>query len=124
MLGDRDANGRFLPGHAPTNKGRGGRKRVPRELGYLKAMYSVVDKEAWKQIVTQAVKDAEGTGPAAAAARRWLANYLIGRPVERQIIQVGAMDARERELLSELSELYRSMSEEESDDTSSDAAST
>ena len=88
-------------------------------------MYSVVDNEVWEKIVCQAAADAErGEGAVAAAARRWLANYLIGRPVERQIISVGAMDARERELLSELSELYRSMSEVESDDTPSNAAST
>jgi len=126
VMTERDACGRFLPGNqaAKGNRGGPGRKARPVELRYLKAMYSVVDKEAWKQIVERAVKDGQGTGPEATAARRWLANYLIGRPVERQIIQVGAMDARERELLSELSELYRSMSEEESDDTSSDAAST
>lgn len=55
-------------------------------------------------------------------AIRFFADYLLGKPVERQIVSVGVMDARERELLTELSELYRSMGEVESDDTTDDTA--
>lgn len=84
-------------------------------------MRSAVTAADIKDITQKAVASAK-TGDH--QARLFLFNYLLGKPVERQIISVGAMDARERELLSELSELYRSMSEVESDDTPSNAAST
>jgi len=69
----------------------------------------VVTPEVWVAIVKRAVEDAKQGD---ARARAWLADYLIGRPVERQVIAVGAMDPRERALLEELSGLYANLGPE------------
>jgi len=45
-------------------------------------------------------------------AIRFFADYLIGRPLERQIVAHGRMSARQQELLEYMAELYRSIAEE------------
>lgn len=76
-LGGRDANGRYVKGH----KSNGGRAPVMREVRYYDILKSTVTFDDWKSIVERAVNDAKrGDG----VARKWLADYLIGPPIERK----------------------------------------
>ncbi len=69
----RDSKGRFGQG----NQGGPGRPRRETELEYLKAMREVVTMEDWRAICQAAKRDAlKGD----AAARKWLAGYLVGIP--------------------------------------------
>lgn len=84
-MADRDAHGRFLPGH----KSRGGR---PKSYGdILEAMASVVTPAKAKQVAERALKDAIKGDK---AARAWLFSYLLGKPPEfiNQVVDmVGVM---------------------------------
>lgn len=77
---ERDAQGRFAKGN------RGGPGRPPRktEERYLRAMTRAVLLKDWRAIVKRAVAQAR-TGDK--DARRWLSDYLLGRPVQRAEIQ-------------------------------------
>lgn len=78
-LGGRDKNGRFVKGH----KSNGGRAPVMREVRYYDILKSTVTFDDWAEIVKRAVTDAKrGDG----VARKWLADYLIGPPIERKEI--------------------------------------
>lgn len=70
----RDAKGRFTKGHG----GGPGRPRK-QKAEYLDVMSDVLTLKAWRIIVKRAIKDAQGGDK---AARAWLANYVLGRPVE------------------------------------------
>lgn len=75
---DRDAQGRFLPGHAPTPGG--GRPPRATEAAYLQAFREEVPIEKWRELLRMAVADALGDNwKARDAARRWLAEYCIPR---------------------------------------------
>lgn len=78
-MADRTDSGRFAPGHAPSNRGRGGRPRRPVEERYLRAISVNTSAEDWRLIVDRAVKDAKDGDD---KARRWLSEYLIGKPTE------------------------------------------
>jgi len=76
MMDGREENGRFKKGHTGNPNGRAPRGREERYYEILKQSVSIDD---WKQIITKAVDQAKRGD---AVARKWLADYLIGPPVE------------------------------------------
>ena len=76
-MGDRDASGKFVKG----NPGGPGRKKREVETDYLIALVKAVSMEDWEAIVHKAVVQARHGD---AVARKWLADYIIGAPVQRQ----------------------------------------
>lgn len=86
MNGDqRDERGRFVKGTAPGP----GRPAKARELAYLAVFQEIVTLDKWREVIKQAVEDAIGGGAldsqSRERARRFLADYVIGRP--KQVIQ-------------------------------------
>ncbi len=75
----RDKNGRFVKGHEPM----GGRPKREREVEYYRILSTRVTIDDWHAIIDRAIRDAKSGD---AVARRWLADYLIGPPVERKEI--------------------------------------
>jgi hypothetical protein len=75
LNGHRDGKGRFTLG----NPGGPSRPRRAVELNYLATLADAVPKRRWRKIITRAVRDAEAGD---AKARRWLAEYLLGRRAE------------------------------------------
>lgn len=76
---DRDKNGRFARG----NGGGPGRPKKVREEQYLDILLSVVTPKEWETVCAVALQRAKaGDGK----AREWLANYIVGKPVDRQEI--------------------------------------
>lgn len=73
---DRDENGRFAKG----NKGGPGRPNKARETRYYEIAMLAVTFEQWKKIIQRAGSDAESGD---AAARRFLADYLLPTPAQR-----------------------------------------
>ena len=74
----RDERGRFAKGNHS-----GGRAPVMREVRYYEILKSTVTFDDWKAIIERAVTDAKrGDG----VARKWLADYLVGPPIERKEI--------------------------------------
>lgn len=71
--------GKFVPG----NKASPGRKPKERELRYYDILMSAVTFEDWEAIVKKAAEQAKRGDQ---AARKWLADYLVGAPVQRQEI--------------------------------------
>ncbi|NLE76760.1 MAG: hypothetical protein GX605_08415 [Chloroflexi bacterium] len=67
--------GQFLPG----NPGGPGRGRRTAEERYLQALTRRVKLDDWRAIVDRAVADAKAGDD---RARRWLSDYLIGKPTE------------------------------------------
>lgn len=79
---ERDEKGRFKKG----NKISPGRAPVAREIRYYDILKTSVTFSDWEDIVKKAVNDAKrGDG----VARKWLADYLIGPPVEHKDITSG-----------------------------------
>jgi hypothetical protein len=74
----RDDKGRFAQG----NPG-GGRKPKATEERYLELMKSTVSEADWTAIIARAVVDAKRGDT---AARKFIADYLIGPPVEKKQI--------------------------------------
>jgi len=81
----RDANGRFLKGHAPLSPGRPSR---PVEIEYMNILKQGVTADDFKKIVATAVSLAMAGDW---KAREWLSNYLIGKPP--QILELRGADA-------------------------------
>ena len=75
----RDDNGKFIKG----NGGGPGRPKRDKESAYLEVMRSIVTNKRWRVIIQKATEKAEHGD---AIARKWLADYLIGPPVERKEI--------------------------------------
>lgn len=75
--GERDANGRFVRGNVGNPNGRAPKEREER---YYEITMSAVTYEEWRAIVLKA-KDQAKHGDA--AARKWLADYLMGPPVQK-----------------------------------------
>lgn len=73
----RDEKGRFIKGVSGNPKGRS-----PREVEeeYRQILVTSVTKEDWAMIVKRAVSDAKKGDT---AARKFIADYLIGLPVQR-----------------------------------------
>ena len=76
----RDKNGQFKKGEY---KGGPGRPKKEREVEYYRILTMRCTREDWDAIVDKAVKQAKGGD---SVARKWLADYLIGPPVERKEI--------------------------------------
>lgn len=74
---ERDAKGRFVKGQSGNPDGRPKREV---EADYLVMLGAVVTPERWRAIVEKAATQAERGDD---RARRWLSDYLIGKPVER-----------------------------------------
>lgn len=74
----RDENGRFLKGVTGNPKGR---PKVEREIQYYRILQTAVSLADWEAIVQKAVEQAKRGD---AVARKWLADYLIGPPIERK----------------------------------------
>ena len=75
---DRDDKGRFPPG---TSGNPNGRPKKDREEQYHAILLSVVTPASWKRICVKAVEQAEKGDR---YAREFIADYLIGPPVQKQ----------------------------------------
>lgn len=73
----RDDNGRFVKGTSGNPKGRTKRQV---EDTYLQAFRDSVSPDDWGAIIARAVSDAKKGD---AVARKFIADYLIGQPVQR-----------------------------------------
>lgn len=73
---DRTPDGKFSDGH----KGIGGRPRKEREDRFYEVAVSAVSFKDWREIIDAAVKQAKRGDT---AARKFLADYLMGTPVQR-----------------------------------------
>lgn len=76
----RDNKGRFGPG----NKLSPGRAPKARELARLAILNEIVNEENWRAVVTSALNDAisGADGATREKGRRFIADYLIGKPIE------------------------------------------
>lgn len=72
----RDKNGRFVAG----NGGGPGRPKRDIEHKYLDITLANCSQSEWREIVKKAVQQAVRGD---AVARKWLADYIIGTPVQR-----------------------------------------
>lgn len=72
----------------------GGPGRPPREteLSYLKKLSELCTLEDWGEIVAKALQDAKSGD---AAARSWIAAYLVGKP-ENKAVPLSKIESRER----------------------------
>lgn len=77
---DRDANGRFIKGNSGNPTGRASRAREER---YYEILKSTITFEDWQAIVKKAGEQAKRGD---AVARKFLADYLVGPPIERKEI--------------------------------------
>jgi hypothetical protein len=77
----RDTQGRFLPGNklAVGNRG-GGRPPKDREARFYEILTTACTYKEWREIVKTAVAQAKGGDK---DARKFLAHYLIGPPVQK-----------------------------------------
>lgn len=73
---ERDEKGRFTKGSSGNPAGR---PRRATEERYLAVLCEAVPLTRWRKIVERAVVDAEKGDD---KARRWLGDYVIGRPTE------------------------------------------
>ncbi len=78
---ERDANGKFVAGNqvAKGNRG-GGRLPKEREERFYEILISTVTFERWKKIVLKAAEQAERGD---STARKFIADYSIGVPVQK-----------------------------------------
>jgi hypothetical protein len=75
----RDENGRFVKGHPKM----GGRPTRAKEDAYYRILMTACSQKDWEAIVDKAVEQAKRGD---AVARKWLADYLVGPPIERKEI--------------------------------------
>jgi hypothetical protein len=73
----RDEKGRFVKGSAGNPHGRPPKER---EVRFYEITLATVTFDDWKEIVARAVQDAKRGDT---AARKWLADYLIGTPEQK-----------------------------------------
>jgi hypothetical protein len=76
-MAERDESGRFRKGISGNPKGRPPKER---ELRFYEITLQAVTFDDWKEIVKKAVQQAKRGD---AQARKWLADYLMGPPVQR-----------------------------------------
>ena len=79
MAAVRGKDGKFIKGSG----GGPGRPPKKREERYSEIMLSCVTFVEWEKIVKKAASQAKGGN---AVARKWLSDYLMGPPVQRQEI--------------------------------------
>jgi len=107
---ERNSNGTFKKGNSLTRKSKGGRPTRKTEEKYLKAMIGKVPLTKWRQIADRAVQDAMGQDRTITvtvdvngnelgrettsqridvvnAARAWLSDHLMGKPVDRMEVE-------------------------------------
>ena len=75
-MAEREENGQFAKGHP----GGPGRPTKEREERFYEITLTAVTFDDWKAIVTKAKEQAKRGD---AVARKWLADYLMGPPVQR-----------------------------------------
>ena len=75
---ERDENGRFIAGNSGNPNGRPPKKREERFLEITLESCTFTD---WKEIVKKAVDQAKRGN---ATARKWLSDYVIGPPTQKQ----------------------------------------
>ena len=75
---ERNARGKFAKGNRVSAKG--GRRPNLIVEDYQKAFQSAVSPAEWKSVISRALRDAKKGN---AGARRWLSEYLIGTPIQR-----------------------------------------
>ncbi len=76
-MAERDTNGRFVKGEY---RGGPGRPRKEREDRFYEVAVTAVTFQDWKEVILAAVKQAKRGD---AAARKFLADYLMGTPVQK-----------------------------------------
>ena len=76
----RNNKGQFIKGQTGNPNGRPKREREER---YLEITVSTVTFDDWREIVTKAKKDAMRGD---SVARKWLSDYLLGTPVQKNEI--------------------------------------
>ena len=74
---NRDSSGRFISGHGVKSPGR---PRREFEEKYVLALTSRTTAEDWQLIIDRAIADAKRGDW---RARQWLADYIIGKPVQQ-----------------------------------------
>jgi len=77
MAAIRDKNGRFKKGSVANPNGR---PKKEREIRFYEITLTACTYADWREIVKKAVAQAKRGD---ASARKWLADYLIGPPVQR-----------------------------------------
>ena len=77
---DRDENGRFIKGSTGNTRGRMPKER---EIKFYEVTLSAVTFDDWREIINKA-KDQAKRGDA--VARKFLADYLMGPPVQKSEI--------------------------------------
>jgi len=76
-MAERNDKGQFVKGETGNPKGRPAKEREGR---YYEILMSTVTFEVWAEIVKKAAEQARKGDQ---AARKWLADYLVGPPVNR-----------------------------------------
>ena len=97
-MSDRTPQGQFAPG----NPGGPGRPPKARELAYLAVLREAVSLDDGAPVVARAKADAvsagygEGEGATRDKARRFLADYLLGRPAQTLHLDRGDDDVSDQ----------------------------
>jgi hypothetical protein len=89
MVG-RDANGRFVKGHPPTNNGKGGRQKRATEEKYIRAMMKEVPATEWSKVLRTGIQLAKAGDLGWA---KFIASYLMGLPKQR--LDIGQAEGQE-----------------------------
>jgi hypothetical protein len=74
-VAERDISGRFVSGHAKV----GGRAKGSGTIDYIAILREECSSAQWRAIIARALEQARRGDN---AARRWVSEYLIGKPVE------------------------------------------
>ena len=82
-MSNRDSNGRFVKGHKASVGNKGGRPPKKREERFYEIALRACTFKDWRAIVKKAVEQAKGGDT---AARKFLADYLMGPPAQRHEI--------------------------------------
>lgn len=76
-LGDDDLD---LPQEQTAVRHSGDIEKTLRQVDYLKSMAQCVSLDDWREVVQRALKDAMDGDR---YARKWLGDYLVGKPIQR-----------------------------------------
>ena len=77
-MADRNEKGQFVKGNSGNPTGRAPKDREER---YYEILKTTVTFDEWASIIKKAVDQAKRGD---SVARKWLSDYLIGPPVQRQ----------------------------------------